>query len=728
MKKYIMIVLSCIFLFVAADVLFLRMGVYVDTRPNAETTTFVKTKGKEIALDQGSGFAPFEIRGVDLGVGIPGEFATGYAIDKETYLRWFQMIQEMGANTIRIYTILQDDFYQAVYEYNEGNPNPLYVLHGLWVNDYTLNSHVDAYDKSFLEQMKKDSRTMIDVIHGRQKLNLGYGTGSGVYDKDISPWVIGYILGVEWDPGTVAYTDHMQQDKNFYQGEYLYTTEDATPFEAMLAQVGDYAIGYETGKYKVQKLMAFSNWPTTDPLEYPGIIPRILDKWSCVDVEHIRSTEHFLSGQFASYHIYPYFPDYLNYYESWKEEVDLSKVTEEDGSLNTYRAYLTMVNQHHTMPVVISEFGVPSSRGMAQKDKNTGRNQGKLSEKEQGEALKKCYEDIMEAGCAGSAVFSWSDEWFKRTWNTMNYTDLNKTPYWSDFQSNEQFFGLLTFDPGEKESVCYVDGDVSEWKPSDVLWDGGDGLSLSMKYDEKFLYFMIHKDGGIRLEDEKIYLPLDITPKSGSTYMEGENVKFGREADFVVVLNGRADSRILVQDRYDVFKVMFSEQAYRIIPYLEVPSLHTPKFNRIFLMLMETSGDAYYEDGTRRKNYRHMSKEGETYYETGKLLYGNANPEAEDFNSIADFIVDGESLELRIPWLLLNFSNPSERQIHDDYYEHYGIENLTIESIYAGVGTKETSGRIPMEEFKLEGWGRNPTYHERLKDSYYAMQQIWAGK
>ena len=56
-------------------------------------------------------YEPFEIRGVDLGVAIPGEWATDFAIDEETYLRWFQMISDLGANTIRVYTILHDDFY-----------------------------------------------------------------------------------------------------------------------------------------------------------------------------------------------------------------------------------------------------------------------------------------------------------------------------------------------------------------------------------------------------------------------------------------------------------------------------------------------------------------------------------------------------------------------------------------------------------------------------------------
>lgn len=68
------------------------------------------------------------------------------------------------------------------------------------MNDYVQNSHVDAYDDSFREALLQDCRTLVDVIHGRKKISLGYqaSSASGVYTRDISDWVLGYILGVEW--------------------------------------------------------------------------------------------------------------------------------------------------------------------------------------------------------------------------------------------------------------------------------------------------------------------------------------------------------------------------------------------------------------------------------------------------------------------------------------------------------------------------------------------------
>ena len=499
MKKFIIIVCAIVVLVLLADYLYYHQGVYIDFFSNAPVTTFVRTENDKIFLDKGDGYREFEIRGVDIGSGIPGEWSTDFAATKEDYLRWFKLIQEMGANTIRIYTINNDTFYNAFYEYNKDNPNPLYLLHGVWVNDYMYHSARDAYDPELMDVFIYDCKMMVDIIHGNRKVQLGRlaAAGHGTYNKDISQWVIGYILGVEWEDVTVVYTNEKfkENDKyNAYYGKYMYTTADATPFEAMLAQVGDQIIGYESQRYKTQKLVAFSNWPITDPFTYPDYLTDFFNKCASVDVENIGCTEAFLSGQFASYHIYPYYRDYLAYvndYTSLSFDVDL-EACYEDGTLNTYKLYLKAIADHHKIPVVISEFGIPTGRGIAHLDINTGRNQGHMTELEQGDALVACYNDIIEAGCAGSCVFSWQDEWFKRTWNTNYAVDFMRTPYWSDVQTNEQYFGLLSFDPGEEKTVCYIDGDVSEWGEEYIITRNQD-LTLSMKYDEAYVYFLVHK-------------------------------------------------------------------------------------------------------------------------------------------------------------------------------------------------------------------------------------------
>lgn len=707
MKKFIVIVSAVVLLVLFGNILYYQFGFYIDFRPGAAATTKMSTDEDTIYIEEDGKKAPFEIRGVNLGVGIPGKWAADYAIDRETYLRWFSWIQELGANTIRVYTLQSEEFYEAFYEYNQNREEPLYLLHGVWVNDYVQNSHRDAFDEDFQEAWIDDCKKVVDVIHGNRTLRLEGGAGTGRYRWDVSTWVIGYILGVDWEDVTVAYTDHKYPDRNFYQGTYLYTTDGASAFETMLCETGDTMIAYESNRYKEQRLLAFSNSPTTDPFVYPEDVTEYFMKCASIDVEHIQKTDKFLAGQFASYHVYPYYPDYLSYIENAEE------MPKENGSRNTYREYLEMLTEHHRIPVVISEYGTSTGRGMAQKDDHTGRNQGDMSEQEQGETLIQCYEDIMASGCAGSCVFSWQDEWFKRTWNTLHAVDLERTPYWNDWQTSGQYFGLLSFEPGEEESVCYVDGDVSEWTEDDLVIRGDD-CAASMKYDEKCLYILVYKKD-FQPEEEVLYLPIDLTPKSGSTYCENYGIGFERNCDFLAVIDGRENSRLLVQERYEVLRAMYSQELGLGDVYSAPPDKDSPVFKEIDLMLQVSLMP---EEGEKRRQAE--------VYETGKFTYGNGNPKSEDFNSLADFCFGGDYIELRIPWQMLNFADPSQMEIHDDYYEHYGVEYQKIDELYIGIGSaKEKDRRISLEPFALKGWGEEVTYHERRKQSYYILREYW---
>lgn len=756
MKKFIVAVCVIVAAALVWNIAYYRLGIYIDLAPNAPVTTFMRTDEDTIYMKQNGEYTPYEIRGVDMGVGIPGEWATDFSIDEETYLRWFSQIQELGANTIRVYTILHDDFYNAFFKYNAEREKmgrePLYMLHGVWVNDYILNSHCDAYDDEFFKTLKDDCRTLVDVLHGKISLSLSYGNkGSGSYRKDVSQWVIGYIIGVEWETSIVTYTNQNSYDKTGYKGKYLQTTEDATPFETMLCEAGDKMIEYESKRYKQQRLMSFENGGITDPFIYPITVTTYRNKTDVLNVEHIKTSDSFISGYFASYHVYPYFPDFLQTMletKKYKEKFLIKKLDisyynnliyrlsllnapkiedyllnedyyDSQGRRNTYLAYLKVLNRFHNIPVVISEYGVTTGRGMAQRDKNTNRNQGNMTEQEQGQALIDCYKDIKDAGCAGSCVFSWQDEWFKRTWNTMYAVDLDNTPYWSDYQTNDQFFGLLSFDPGEEKSVCYVDGDISEWTEKDKVVKSGD-MDLSMKYDEKFLYFLVHKKN-FDPENDTLYLPIDTNPKIGSTYCENYDVSFERASDFLMVISGKENSRIVVQERYEALMSTYANEYYAIDPYIDPPKKDSPVFKKIYMPLRVKDILPNYD------TVENVTK-GEKY-ETGNLRYGNANPDAEDFDSLSDFIFSGDYVEIRIPWQLLNFSNPSEMMIHDDYYECYGIENLNIDKMYVGIGSSEnTEYRLKMPSFALKGWGKTVTYHERLKKSYYMLKDYWTSQ
>lgn len=137
------------------------------------------------------------IKGVNIGAGKPGTFPGELAITKEDYLRWFKEIGAMNANTIRVYTILNPDFYNALYEYNKKSIKPIYVMQGVWVNEADIAALKDAYNPKITERFKKDIKDTINIIHGNAVMPFEKGHASGVYNKDVSAYVSAWILGIE---------------------------------------------------------------------------------------------------------------------------------------------------------------------------------------------------------------------------------------------------------------------------------------------------------------------------------------------------------------------------------------------------------------------------------------------------------------------------------------------------------------------------------------------------
>jgi hypothetical protein len=215
---------------------------------------------------------------------------------------------------------------------------------------------------------------------------------------------------------------------------------------------------------------------------------------------------------------------------------------------------------------------------------------------------------------------------------------------------------------------------------------------------------------GFSIDTEKLYIPIDTTQKSGSNYASEENVKFNRAADFLLILDGKENSRLLVQERYEALRANYSADVYGFNTYYDenIPEKDSPSFREIYLALQLTS-----IGGTKS-----------TLFHTGLLTYGNANPSSNEFNSLADFMAGDGFVEIKLPWQLLNFMDPSRMMIHDDYYEHYGVEKMEIDCIYLGVGDG-TETRIEMHPQKMKGWDNKVTYHERLKESYYILQSFW---
>lgn len=681
---------------------------------NEEDITF-RTNQNKIQILQEDTWIDFQIKGVNIGTGYPGVFPNEFGISEETYSRWFNWIGEMNANTIRVYKIQSPWFYKAFAKYNETHENKIYLVQGVDFSEDLMFSEKNMLDQKQKAKVFQDTKAAVDALHGK-KITLRSQTGDlCYYGHDVSNYVLGYVLGVEWDEIFVDYVCRLNEGNEPYQGTYVSSKQGANAFEIFLSQWGDYLLKYEEDTYGTQKLLSFANWPETDPL-----VNEVSIKLSAasatenteafIDLENLQLSDKVESGMFASYNVYPYFPDSLQY-GKYTEYID------DEGNRNPYRKYLMELVEYHSCPVVITEYGVPASRSPAYKDVWRNLSQGGNNENEQGIALLEMYEDIQKAGCAGGMVFSWQDEWFKRSWNEKSLSDPDGRANWNNAQSVEQFYGLLAFDPGDSESENYPDGNLSEWSEENLILES-DTTKLSMKSDEKYIYFMVQGLSDIT-NDNPINLALDVLPNAGTTHTK--NLNFALPVDFLIQINAEKGGKLLVHDDSDlaVYSIAIKNKS------AAVTDIYT-KAKELMLSLKNNT-DTFHVVSRASGSVNNFLLNEKPLEEVGLLKHGNANPNSENYDSNADYCINGDIVEIRVPWSLLNFYDPSKCMVIDDYHKNgFNIKGLKIEEIYVAVYYDNQESVIDFGTYELKGW-KKPQFHERLKKSYYMLQDAFEG-
>nr|WP_050180199.1 hypothetical protein [Domibacillus robiginosus] len=659
-----------------------------------------RLNGDRFEVLQDGEWKKMTVKGVNIGMGKPGAFPGEAAISEKEYYDWLTDIGKLNANTIRVYTLHPPGFYNALKRYNEEHADkPIYVLHGVWIDEGPLEETLDAFTPEITKEFQAEMKRLADVIHGNADIAKRTGHASGTYRADVSPYVAGWVLGIEWYPYMVDNMKNKYAGLAQYDGEFV-RTEDAEPMEIWLAEQMDEMMKYEADQYKWTRPMSFTNWVTTDLLDHPAE-PQEQEDLVSVDPNRIKPKKD--TQMFASYHAYPYYPDFLNLEEKYLTYKD------ERGENNSYAGYLHDLRAAHDMPVLIAEFGIPASRGMTHRNA-FGLNQGFMSETQQGEGLVYLYDDIIAEDMMGGLVFTWQDEWFKRTWNTMDLDDPERRPFWSNAQTNEQQFGLLSFD----RQLIKTDGSVEDWKGIEPLYKENDDLYVT--HDERYLYIRTKQQNG-----SMPTLYFDVHPSIGSKTAEGIAFE-NNDPDFVLSFDGAKEGQLRVDAYYDTFLYQYGFDVPMLKPAPKKPANDSSVFHPIRLALNK--------EITRPDTGEVLPFD---YYETGVMRFGNGNPESPDYDSLSDYYVNEETgeIEIRIPWLLLNIKDPSSLQATGDVFK----EGIEAEQEIKGIGIAESFDQkttVPekalsnMNMYTWESWDEEVQSKERLKKSYSIVQKRFA--
>ncbi|MBZ5565427.1 MAG: tetratricopeptide repeat protein [Acidobacteriia bacterium] len=723
-------------------------------------------------VPQGGTWKRFYVSGVNLSPAIPGHYPSDPPTESADYQKWLEQIAALGANCLRAYTILPPGFYDALLRYNSQHAaSPLYVFQSIWIKDAPDGN---LLDKGFTADFQNELRNAVDAIHGQASLPMRPGTIGGIYTGDVSPYVLGWLVGRDLEPHVVLATNRRNSDVKSFSGAYL-TIEGGNPTEVWLTQRCDALLQYEVEKYNWQRPVAFVNTASLDPLthptesrmaeefsirrslgekELPPLSPNIDDDDAVsLDPTKLKPTATFLGGTFAAYSVYPYYPDFMGLDPRYLQGRDAQ-------GPSSFQAYLEDLRRYHKdMPLLVTEFGIPSGLGISHLSPQ-GWDDGGHNEVQQGNYLARMIRSVADTGCAGGLIQSWMDEWFRSNWLVRDFeAPGNRTRLWLNDLSPDAQQGLMGFRTARAETYL-LRGDAGSWQPPHLFYakppespsvrDFGDRydparhlLRLYVDSDEAYLYLRLdvqkldnNGDGKPDWDQVNYLITLGTTAEpTGSVLLPFvSNVRVPSGADFVIRLGKAEDSKILISSAYN---------PYNIVPVPGIPGQTQIRYRIPFLASLKQ--DAQFQEMTVEPNRRRYGRDGHMYppvrYSRSELQWGTLERGSADYNTLAEWHANPQTniIELRIPWGLLQVTDPSSLQVlagidRDGTFSTEATKGFLVGVVSYRPGTQELADVLPrfrspgiiaeedMKRYKRAPWDTVPAT-PYLKDSYYAVQR-----
>jgi hypothetical protein len=604
--------------------------------------------------------------GVNLGSTKPGHQPGELPATAEDYRDWFAAMSWLGIRVVRVYTIHPPSFYTELVRHNETHPDrPLYLVQGVYLPDESYVDKRNLYDHGVTSAFSLELRDAVAAAHGRLSRDHAPGRAHGVWTADASPWLAAWIVGVEWDPSAAAGTDAANPSAPAVTGRFFRSTVDASPTERWIAARLE-ELATAQSRHGRSMPIAFTNWPTTDPLRHPEE-PLEEEDLVGVDANHVMSTHAWPGGTFASYHAYPYYPDFQRHEPALQNFVH-------NGRKDPYAGYLDALRRHHEaagLPVLISEFGVPSAIGLAHYG-TLGRHQGRHSEAEAMRMDAEMLQLIQDLGLAGGFVFSWADEWFKFTWNTISHQHpAERRQLWHDPLTNEQHFGLVATDPtGAVNPDPVALGEVAariDEAYMHLRFPARDAARVTIGFDT-IGGTAAAPPGAAQARADAAYV-LDLAARTGQSWIR---------ADLDPVPLDYAGAAPAAPDGWSRYRLNTNRD-------LVVPS----------------TGE----------------KLPAEFVDVGVLRYGRWDPRSPGSDSRALWHLDGSDVVVRVPWALAGFADPSSKAV----LVPQGREPTTVEVDGVGLvisrdGVDRYAGRLTWQNWQRVGFA------ERLKTGAGAVR------
>lgn len=656
-----------------------------------------KVEEGTIAVYNGSTFVPRFWKGVDFHPSLPGFYPDDMVPNEEHYMDWFLEMKRMHVDVLRVYTLLSPHFYEALSEFNAGRSDPLYILQGIqpleWYqryetgnvasNDAVVEQPINLYDPLTQFLVKEEIEQTVKAIHGDLIFSRHEKADTQKYTVDVSSYVLGWLFGAPWhnlplelvhdsNDLTTNHNDVAQSDMQV--GEYIFANEQATQLELWIAQMLDHLAQVDM-HYGWQHPIAFRNHLSTAPIEQD---PN--QTWQ-IDANHLKTTDAWKAGYFVSYSI----------------------LQTPDSKETTLYANVGQLVQHHSpLPVLISDFGFSSSPDMI-----SGAT-ASISEHLQSNQLVRQYEKLQQTGVSGTIIYEWLDSWHPFDPRTAHIELPDRRAKWDNPWRVSSHYGLISLETVTQDNVqMNMDGDLEDWnRLSNAYHQETEQLTMEVTHDAAYVYiklaalqneepvFSVDKD-----VHNTLWISFDTIDGGAQYWSEWDKLDLSdHPAEFILDFDEDV-ARILVNQAYDQHRWQNVDQWPLDLTLLKDDESGT----FVPWMLKNETGDLV---------------------EVGRLQrFSDAEATSQSQEMYADWALGNGILELRIPWMLLGYMDPSSKQVwaYPSEPQHFS----PVSSSALTISVHHASGASITVPYVWDDWEK-PMYKERVKDAYIQLQELFA--
>jgi hypothetical protein len=697
----------------------------------AGTRLAARTAGRYFEVYRGGKWERMLVKGVNIGASVPGRWFGEVAASREQYKKWLEQISAMNANTVRVYTLLSPDFYAALADFDRANPGRrLWLIQEIWPPD-TIPGN-DLFSASYEDEYRREIDLDLDALAGKASIQPRPGQAYGDFSSDVTPYLLGVLVGREIMTEEAKATDEANPGLRGFEGKYVRAEGSSSALETWLAQESDYVQGRLQEKYGIQVPVGFVSWPTLDPMDHPTELDpddstkkNKREDSQVMDPSHLRAGPGSKAGFFGAYHIYPYYPEFMYRDPAYASYRDAKGTLRYGGYLKHFMSVLP------AYPQLIAEFGIPTSLA-ALRINPDGLSQGMIEEKQQGQFISRMMRAIVKEGYAGGIVFEWADEWAKRSWgNIMYMLPQERHIYWHNVMDPEQNFGLMAEDPAHKP----FSGRTAVWKAAPGKKSLLTALYADSNEEYLFLELDLKRDMAAALlpgsgGSSELFIALDtLGDGHGTVRLPVKGLPaLSSGAEFLVRVSAADGARFLARPDYNRGVSKFaaapaSDDVFEEISYPVTREIKDPRKDAPLFPALRTSDS--------------------------RLVYGVFDPASPLYNSRANWNLDAAAgkFYLRLPWTLLNVSDPSSntvicdasagpaglREPGDSFpplrtqktpgFRFYSA--LTAGGALADFQPRDGAAfRAGQGPYLWRGWDQ-PAYRDRLKGSYREVLELF---